>query len=67
LVRAGRAEVAVALASPNRYQVWALAPGGRRLSTVPSTAVDGRLQFTADVAADPAGGARMLYEIVRDR
>jgi hypothetical protein len=64
LVRAGRAEVRVRLASPARYDVWALAPDGRRLRRVDSVLNQGELEFTADVAGDPENGATMLYEIV---
>jgi hypothetical protein len=63
LVRAGRADITLALAAPERYVVWALAPGGRRLAEVPSATGDGALTFTANVAGDVAQGARMLYEV----
>jgi hypothetical protein len=63
LVRAGKAEVSLALASPDQYVVWALAPSGRRLAEVPARVDGTRLRFTADVAGDPATGARMLYEV----
>ncbi|HNQ88185.1 MAG TPA: hypothetical protein PKM73_06205 [Verrucomicrobiota bacterium] len=66
LVRAGRATVSIALDTPSRYRVWALGPGGRRLAIVPSAAQGNRLEFTADVGADPAAGARMLYEVAVD-
>jgi hypothetical protein len=64
LVRAGKAEVTLALASPERYEVWALAPSGRRLAPVPARVQSGQLHFLANVAGDPANGARMLYEVV---
>ena len=67
LVRAGTAEVTLRIHQPDRYQVWALAPSGRRLAEVPTTPATGTLRFTADVAADPDSGARMLYEIARSR
>ena len=63
LVRAGKAHLAIALANPDRYEVGALAPGGRRLAQVPVTVEGGALRFTADVAADARQGARMLYEV----
>ena len=64
LMRAGRAEVSLALADGD-WTVWALAPTGRRLRAVPAVCRDGRLAFTADVAADPAH-ATYLYELVRE-
>jgi hypothetical protein len=64
VVRAGRAEVVLQLESPASYQVWALAPSGKRLAEVPARSDANRLRFTADVGADKASGARMLYEVV---
>ena len=64
LMRAGRAEVSLVLADGD-WTVWALAPTGRRLRAVPAVRRDGRLAFTADVAADPAH-ATYLYELVRE-
>jgi hypothetical protein len=63
LVRAGKAEVSIRLESPKEYRVWALAPSGKRLAEVPAKADADTLRFTADVAGDPAGGARMVYEV----
>jgi hypothetical protein len=63
LVRAGKAEVAIRLESPGQYHVWALAPGGKRLAELPVKTEASLLRFTADVAGDPAAGARMLYEV----
>jgi hypothetical protein len=63
LVRAGQATVRLRLQKPERYRVWALAPSGRRLAEVPTTVESGELVVTLNVAADPAGGARMLYEL----
>jgi len=63
LVRAGQAEVGIQLEAPAAYRVWALAPSGKRLAQVPSSTTDRTLQFRADVAGDPATGARMLYEV----
>src|SRR5205807_2072971 len=51
------------LDTPRQFQVWALAPSGKRLAEVSAKAGADMLDFTADVAADPAAGARMLYEI----
>ena len=64
LMRAGRAKVSLALADGD-WTVWALAPTGRRLRAVPAVCRDGRLAFTADVAAAPAH-ATYLYELVRE-
>ena len=64
LVRAGKADVSIRLEAPDRYHVWALAPGGKRLAEVPAKAEAGTLRFTADVAGDAAAGARMIYEVV---
>jgi hypothetical protein len=63
LVRAGKADVQVALQNPGRYRVWTLSPGGRRLAEVSARTQAGILQFTADVAGDAAAGARFLYEV----
>jgi hypothetical protein len=64
LVRAGRAEVTLALEKPEAFAVYALATNGRRLERVAAKAADGKLTFVASVAG--ADGARMLYEIVRE-
>jgi hypothetical protein len=64
LVRAGKADVSIKLRSPRNYRVWALATSGKRLAEIPVQADDDQLRFTADVAGDPAAGARMLYEII---
>jgi hypothetical protein len=66
LVRAGKAEVSVKLDSPNDYKVWALSLGGKRVNVVPARVESGSLHFVADISADPAGGARILYEVARD-
>ncbi|MFM1941722.1 MAG: hypothetical protein RI897_704 [Verrucomicrobiota bacterium] len=63
LVRNGQAEVVVQLDHPERYVVWALSQGGRRLAEVPGEVKDGGLRFVADVDGNRAEGARMLYEI----
>jgi hypothetical protein len=63
LVRAGKAEVAIDLKSPAKFRVWALTPGGKRLAEVPAKVEKDTLRFSIDVAADPASGARMVYEV----
>ncbi|HOW66780.1 MAG TPA: beta-galactosidase [Candidatus Paceibacterota bacterium] len=66
LVRAGKADVRIRLASPKAYHVWALAPSGKRLAEVPVVVKDDTFEFTTDVAADPNSGARMIYEVTAD-
>lgn len=64
LARAGRAEIALALAAPDAYKVYALRTNGARMAEVPSSVRDGKLCFTADVkGAD--GHAVLAYEICR--
>ncbi len=65
LVRDGQSEVALALAAPEGYSVYALATNGRRVDKMASKVEGGALRFTASVAGGSAG-ARMLYEIVRE-
>ncbi|RPI27686.1 MAG: hypothetical protein EHM61_07635 [Acidobacteria bacterium] len=65
LVRAGKAEVSLRLKSPGKYRVWALSVTGKRVAEVPARVEGDALNFTLDVAGDPAGGARMMYEVVR--
>jgi len=64
LVRVGQAEIGLRLDHPARYQVWALAPSGRRLARIPTRVQANTLKFTVNVAGDADRGARMLYEIV---
>ena len=64
LVRNGRARVVLALDAPEGFAVYALETDGTRAERVPSEVRNGRLAFTADV--NGAGGARMLYEIVKE-
>ena len=64
VVRNGRARVALALARPASFTVWALETTGRRLEKMTASVEDGRLVFTADVKG-PAG-ARMLYEVAAE-
>ena len=63
LVRNGTAKIELALAASGEYVVYELETSGRRMGTVPSEVVDGKLSFTASV--DGPHGARMLYEIVQ--
>ncbi|MFB3903323.1 MAG: hypothetical protein ACE15E_07710 [Acidobacteriota bacterium] len=65
LVRTGKAVVSLRLESPGKYRVWALGTGGKRLTHLPVQIAAGVLTFTADVAGDPAAGARMMYEVAR--
>jgi hypothetical protein len=62
LARAGKADLTIRLDQPSQYRVWALAPSGKRLAEVPVMVQGDTLRFTADVAADPPAGARMIYE-----
>ncbi len=62
LMRVGRADVTLAVAAGD-WTVWALDATGARVRRVPARRVDGRLAFTADIAADPAH-ATYLYELV---
>ena len=66
LVRAGQAEARVALAEPAAYRVWALSTSGVRLAVVPTTVAAGALVIPANVAAFPAHGAILCYEIARE-
>ncbi len=63
LVRSGKAVVTIRVESPGKYRAWALATGGKRLAQVPVQVEGDALVFTADVAGDPAAGARMTYEV----
>ncbi|HEY3320522.1 MAG TPA: hypothetical protein VGP72_08655 [Planctomycetota bacterium] len=67
LVRAGKAKVIIKNSNPN-MKVWALSTSGKRIGEVPrfaerATRDPGIIEFTADVAGDAQGGARMCYEI----
>ena len=65
VVRNGRAKVGLALDEAEGYEVYALETDGTRAEKVPCEVRNGRLYFTAKVkGAD--GGARMLYEVVKD-
>ena len=62
LVRAGRAEISLAL-EPGITSIHALDTAGRRVREVQSSrAADGRLVFVADVATNPES-ATFLYEV----
>ncbi len=64
LVYSGKAVVQIRLNGAERFQVWALSTSGRRIAQLKTTISENTLRFEADVAGDPAVGARMLYEIV---
>ncbi|MCW8132815.1 MAG: hypothetical protein KIS92_20885 [Planctomycetota bacterium] len=66
LVRAGKAQVKLALKDAAAFKVYALATSGKRLGEVKSEAKDGVLTFTADVSGGADQGARMLYEIAKE-
>ena len=65
LVRNGKAEIRLAVASPESCKVYALSASGRREAAVPSRVVKGRLAFTAAVDVVPKT-ATLLYEIVKE-
>ena len=62
----GTAEVALRLDEPRFYRVHSLALDGERRGHVQARVLNGRLVFTARVAA-PDGKARFLYEVVRTK
>ena len=64
LVRNGKAIVRVHLAAKEKFEVYALSTGGKRLGKVDAQVKDGALEFVANVGANVEEGARMLYEIV---
>jgi hypothetical protein len=67
LVRAGRAGVALAVESPDKFRVYALSTSGRRLTEVKTQVKDGGLLFTADVGICAGEhGAVFSYELVRE-
>lgn len=66
LVRAGRAEVRVALEDASQYRVWALATSGKRVALVPSRVDQGSLVFTANVSGFAEHGAVLSYEIAQE-
>jgi len=65
LVRNGKADIRLALATPGAYKVYALSSSGHREAAVPSRVANGRLAFTAAVDVVPKT-ATLLYEIVRE-
>ena len=62
LVRAGTAALELAVGDGD-WTVHALDSSGRRVRTVTSSCVDGKLRFLADVSADPTN-ATFVYEAV---
>ena len=62
----GTAEVALKLDEPRYYRVHRLALDGERRGHVPARVLNGRLVFTARVAA-PDDKACFLYEVVRTK
>ena len=64
LMAAGKARVSLQLAD-RPWKVYSLTTGGRRRREVSAAYADGRLSFTADIAADPAE-ASFLYEVVAE-
>ncbi len=66
LVRAGKADIHLAIKDGSQCRVWPLTPGGKRLSPIAAQVQSGSLVFTADIAADPGSGARILYEIAAE-
>ena len=64
LMATGKARVSLELAD-RPWKVYSLTTGGRRRREVPAAYADGRLTFTADIAADPAA-ASFLYEVVAE-
>ena len=65
LAQNGSAEVALALDSPDKYEVWELAANGARLRKIESNVAACRLRFTVTVSGPD--GARMLYEIFQEQ
>lgn len=63
VARAGKAEIRIAHTAPQTLSVWALDTAGGRLEKIPSQVVDGRLVFTAEIAAPLA---RMNYEVAAE-
>lgn len=62
LMRAGTAEIGLALRQPESYDVWALDTAGNRERMVPCRREDGRLRFEARIER---GSANMYYEVVK--
>ena len=66
LARRGRLAVRLALEDPVACEVWALTTSGRRIERVPSSVINGRLAFVADVKGSD-GKARYHYEICKSQ
>ena len=67
LARAGRALINLKSQHSTELKAWALSSSGRRLAPVPVKAEDGKLTFTADVAAFAAEhGAVLCYELIAE-
>jgi hypothetical protein len=67
LVRAGKASVSLQVRAPEKFRVYALAAGGRRLAEAKTEAKDGALCFTADVSACAREhGAVLCHELIRE-
>jgi hypothetical protein len=64
LMRNGKAEVRLAVKPAEAFDVYALSTSGRRVASVETHVVKGRLAFTAAVDGQPES-ATLLYEIVR--
>lgn len=60
----GVAEVSLALAQPEKYEVYGLETSGKRRGKVAAEVRDGKLTFACRVKAED-GKARMLYEVVK--
>jgi len=65
LIRVGQAEIELTLQEAQAYKIYALATSGRRLERIATDLCNNKLCFTINVAHPE--GARMLYEIVRDK
>ncbi len=65
LVRNGKAEIRLAVKPADKFKVYVLSTGGRRLAQIPAHVVKGRLAFTAAVDTCPETAA-LLYEIVKE-
>ncbi len=65
LIRVGQAEIELTLNEALAYNVYALATSGRRLERIEVDVRESSIYFKINVAHPE--GARMLYEIVRDK
>ena len=64
LVRAGKAEISLAVGNAKGWKVYALKCDGGRANPVPVSSESGTLKFTADV--NGASGAQFAYELIRN-